>query len=93
MTNGESTDAEVTAALAELGNFVGLYRLDGRVRECWSLRWTGIFPEGTGLIIRTHSWARYFEVVKLAVGMRRRVMRKAVQSSVLRRPGVAARRG
>jgi hypothetical protein len=93
VTDGESTDAEVTAALEDLSKFAGLYRLDGRFRECWSLRWTGIFPETTELIIRTRSWDRYLKVVKMALGCRRVVTlpaRKVVQS-VSRRTGVAAR--
>ncbi len=76
MTNGESTDAEVTASLQRLREFSGPTRLDGfRSSGAWRLRWCGVSPEtrdntDAETIIRTESWSRYVKVVRMALRAR-----------------------
>jgi hypothetical protein len=77
MTNGESTDAEVTESLRALRDFQGPVRLDGHSGSrsgTWLLRWSGVLPDYASntdakTIIRTESWDRYLKVVRMALGI------------------------
>ena len=76
MTNGESTDAEITAALEAVRTYRGTVRLDGFWSSgAWRLRWCGVLPESLNntageTIIRTKSWDRYVKVVGMALRAR-----------------------
>jgi hypothetical protein len=97
MTNGESTDAEVTEVLRSLREYVGIVRLDGlKTSQAWLLHWSGVLPEtrdntAEQTIIRTESWERYCRVLKLALQCREVVklpiatLRLALPSKPVRR--------
>ena len=76
MTNGESTEAEITAALEAVRTYRGPVRLDGVWSSgAWRLRWCGVLPETLNntageTIIRTESWDRYVKVVGMALRAR-----------------------
>ena len=76
MTNGESTDAEITAALEAVRTYRGPVRLDGFWSSgAWRLRWCGVLPESLNntageTIIRTKSWDRYVKIVGIALRAR-----------------------
>jgi len=80
MTSGESTDPEVAAALESLRRYSGVVRLDAHSHPgFWILQWSGVFPEtrnnfGPMTIIRTDSFSRYCELVRLALDCRRPIV-------------------